>query len=205
MRDMGDYTRGAKEIADRSYKIVSQKITGDLPEDRIIKRAVIATGDFSIKDLIVFKNNPINAGKDAIKRGYKAYCDVEMIKAGINRYKVKCVLSSDYSEDDKNTRTASGFYKNKDRLDGSIIIIGNAPSAAIAVSDMVKEGIIKPVLIIATPVGFVNAAESKEYIRSLDIPSITTVGTRGGSTMAVAIFNGLIDQAIEDERPYRTI
>ncbi|HIH40665.1 MAG TPA: precorrin-8X methylmutase [Halobacteria archaeon] len=63
--------------------------------------------------------------------------------------------------------------------------------------NMVKEGVIKPALIIATPVGFVNAAESKEYIRSLDVPSITTVGTRGGSTIAVAIFNGLIDQAKE--------
>lgn len=199
MRDMGDYTKGAKEIANRSYEIVSQKITGDSPEDRIIKRAVIATGDFGIKDLIVFKNNPIDAGKDAIKRRHKAYCDVEMIKAGINRYKVECVLSdgSDYREDDNNTRTASGFYKNKDRLDDSIIIIGNAPSAAIAVFNMVKDRIIKPTLIIATPVGFVNAAESKEYIRNLDVPSITTVGTRGGSTIAVAIFNGLIDQAKE--------
>lgn len=199
MRDMGDYTRGAKDIANKSYEIVSRKIPDDHPKDRIVKRAVIATGDFSIKDLIVFKNNPIEAGKDAIKKDCRAYCDVEMIKAGINRYKIECVLSnrSDYSTDDKNTRTASGFYRNKDRLNDSIIIIGNAPSAAIAVFDIVKDGVIKPALIIATPVGFVNAAESKEYIRGLNVPSITTVGTRGGSTIAVAIFNGLIDQAKE--------
>lgn len=199
MRNMGDYTKGAKDIANKSYKIVSQKITGDSPEDRIIKRAVIATGDFSIKDLIVFKNNPIDAGKNAIKKGYNAYCDVEMIKAGIKRYKVECVLSdgAKYREEDTITRTASGFYKNKERLNDSIIIIGNAPSAAIAVFDMVKNEVIKPALIIATPVGFVNASESKEYIRRLDVPSITTVGTRGGSTIAVAIFNGILDQAKE--------
>ncbi|VUT25742.1 MAG: precorrin-8X methylmutase [Candidatus Methanolliviera sp. GoM_asphalt] len=198
MMDMGDYTKDAKKIAEKSYDIVSKKIPGNSPKDMILKRAVIATGDFDMKDLIVFKNDPLKTAINVIKSECRAYCDVEMIKAGIKRYEVICVLSGEKEADieEKKTRTSAGFYRIRDELKDSIILIGNAPSAAISVYEMVKDGL-KPSLIVATPVGFVNAAESKELIRSLNIPSITTKGTRGGSTLAVAIFNGLIGLARE--------
>ena len=199
MIDMGDYTEDAKKIAEKSYDIVSKKIPGNSPKDMILKRAVIATGDFDMKDLIVFKNDPLKTAINVIKSECRAYCDVEMIKAGIKRYEVTCVLSNEEDAtkiEEKKTRTSAGFYRIRDELKDSIIIIGNAPSAAISVYEMVRDGL-KPSLIVATPVGFVNAAESKELIRSLNIPSITTKGTRGGSTLAVAIFNGLIGLARE--------
>jgi precorrin isomerase len=188
MMNMGDYTEDAKKIAEKSYEIVGKKIIGSSPEDMILKRAVISTGDFKIKDLIVFEKDPIKAGTDAIERGCAAYCDVNMVKAGIRRFKVTCVLSDEKGE---KTRTAAGFYEFRDELEDSMIVIGNSPSAAIAVHEIVRDGI-RPALIIATPVGFVNAAESKELIRGLNVPSITTKGTRGGSTLAVAIFNGIL-------------
>ncbi len=198
MMDMGDYTEDAKKIAEKSYDIVSKKIPGNSLEDMILKRAVIATGDFDIKDLIVFKNDPLKTAINVIKSECRAYCDVEMIKAGIKRYEVTCVLSGEKEADieEKKTRTSAGFYRIRNELKDSIIIIGNAPSAATSVYEMVGDGL-KPSLIVATPVGFVNAAESKELVRSLNIPSITTKGTRGGSTLAVAIFNGLISLARE--------
>jgi precorrin-8X/cobalt-precorrin-8 methylmutase len=65
---------------------------------------------------------------------------------------------------------------------------------------MVKEGI-RPAVIIGTPVGFVNAAESKELLRRIDIPSITTEGTRGGTPVAVAAINECITIFIEGNRP----
>lgn len=191
--DMGDYTEEARKIVEKSYSIVEEYIPGDTPENRILQRVVIATGDVNFKDLIVFKNDPVNAGIEALKREAPVYTDVEMVKAGINkRYissKVECVLSFT-PRYIKTTRTAAGFQALADELNNSIVIIGNAPSAAMTLCEMVEDGI-SPALIIATPVGFVNAAESKECIRKLPLPSITSTGTRGGSTVAVAIMNAI--------------
>ena len=193
--DMGDYTEEARKIVEKSYSIVRQFVPGDSPEDRILKRVIIATGDPEFRNLILFKNNPVRAGIEAIKRGSTIFTDVEMVKAGINkrrlRSEVECVLK--YADNNTVlTRTSSGLLNVSDRLNDSIVVIGNAPSAALALCEIIR-GDVKPALVIATPVGFVNAAESKEEIRKLDVPSITSVGTRGGSTVAVAITNAIIE------------
>jgi precorrin-8X/cobalt-precorrin-8 methylmutase len=88
----------------------------------------------------------------------------------------------------------------KKQLDGSIIAIGNAPSALIMACKLIEKGL-RPALIIGLPVGFVNAAESKEMLRNLKIPipSISCVGTRGGTPMAVACINELVAIAKESE------
>jgi precorrin-8X/cobalt-precorrin-8 methylmutase len=83
------------------------------------------------------------------------------------------------------------FLACRDKLDGALIVIGNAPSAALTVCRLVEHGV-RPALIIGTPVGFVNTAESKEAIRELDVPSITCAGTRGGTPIAVACGNELV-------------
>jgi precorrin-8X/cobalt-precorrin-8 methylmutase len=90
------------------------------------------------------------------------------------------------------TRTSAGFAALEKELNGSIIVIGNAPSAVLTVCDMIGRGL-KPALLVAMPVGFVNAAESKEAVRRLDVPSITCVGTRGGTPVAVAVVNELVE------------
>ncbi len=192
--DMGDYTEEARKIVEKSYSIVNKFIPGNSPEDMILKRVVIATGDPEFRNLIAFKNDPVSAGMKAIKKGSPIFTDVEMVRAGINKRKlesrVECVL--EYA--DKNTeltRTASGFFNVGESLGDSIAVIGNAPSAALALCEMIQNDI-RPALVIATPVGFVNAEESKERIRTLEIPSITSIGTRGGSTVAVAIINAII-------------
>ncbi|MGF3522469.1 MAG: precorrin-8X methylmutase, partial [Candidatus Bathyarchaeia archaeon] len=82
-----------------------------------------------------------------------------------------------------------------DGLDGSIVLIGNAPTAAFELAKAVKQGSVKPALIVATPVGYVGAAESKQAISELPIPSIIVKGRKGGSTLAVAIFNAIINLA----------
>jgi precorrin-8X/cobalt-precorrin-8 methylmutase len=79
----------------------------------------------------------------------------------------------------------------QDRLDGSVIVIGNAPSALLSVCEMIGQGIV-PALVVGTPVGFVNAAESKEELRKLPVPSISNTGTRGGTPVAVAAINEII-------------
>jgi precorrin-8X/cobalt-precorrin-8 methylmutase len=111
---------------------------------------------------------------------------------------VRCVLDygNEIAERTGATRTSSGFVALEKELEGMIIVIGNAPSAALTMCVMIEQGL-KPALLIATPVGFVNAAESKEKVRELDVPSITCIGTRGGTPVAVAVVNELVEMAAQ--------
>lgn len=99
------------------------------------------------------------------------------------------------------TRTSAGFRELKGDLSGSIVIIGNAPSALLTVCDLIEEGEAKPALVIGVPVGFVNAAESKERLREIAVPSISTEGTRGGTPIAVAAINEIINLHHEKKEP----
>jgi len=125
-----------------------------------------------------------------------------MVQVGIqkkgHRCEVLCAL--DFGQETaltrEITRTSAGFLALKDRLDGAIIVIGNAPSALITVCSLAGEGS-RPAAIIGTPVGFVHAAESKELLRNTAIPSISTEGTRGGTPVAVAALNECITILIE--------
>jgi len=193
--EMGAYSDEAKEIVERSYSIVNKFVKGNSLEDFILKRCIMATGDPSIKDIVVFKDNPVEAGIEALRNGARMIVDVSMVKAGIRGY-YNVLVAVEHAELQAGIRVRDGFYKLKDVIDGSIIAIGNSPAGAMAVYELCKMGY-RPSLIIATPVGFVNAGESKELIRKLDIPSITTVGSRGGSNLCVAVINGIIDLARE--------
>ena len=201
--DLGAVTREAREISEKSRSIVSGIVNGDTPEGRICQRCVIATGDPAFADLMRFNNDAVEAGIGAIKRAAPVFTDIRMAQVGITKRghncDVRCVL--DYGDEIAGetgvTRTSAGFTALEDELEGSIIVIGNAPSAALTVCNMINNGL-KPALFVATPVGFVNAAESKELVRTLDIPSITCMGTRGGTPIAVAVVNELVHIYAED-------
>ena len=198
--DLGAQTREAREISEKSRTIVRGIVKGDSPEDRIRQRCVIATGDPLFSELMRFSNDPIKAGISAIKRDAPIFTDIRMAQVGItkrgHKCDVRCVLDTgnDIAERTGVTRTSAGFMALEKELDGAIIVIGNAPSAALVVCDMIGRGL-KPALLVATPVGFVNAAESKEKVRALDIASITCVGTRGGTPVAVAVVNELVEMS----------
>jgi precorrin-8X/cobalt-precorrin-8 methylmutase len=196
--DFGARTREAKEINEKSWSIVRDIVKGDTPQDRIIQRCVIATGDTAFSELMRFNNDPINAGIEAIKNGAPIFTDIRMAQVGITKLghtcEIRCVLDEGLGIAEKTgvTRTSAGFMALEDELNGAIIVIGNAPSAALTVCKMIEDGL-HPSLLVATPVGFVNAAESKELVRTLDVPSITCVGTRGGTPVAVAVVNELVE------------
>ena len=203
--NFGARTKDAREISEKSRTIVRSIVKGDKPEDRIRQRCVIATGDPAFADLMRFNNNPIKTGIEAIKRDVTIFTDIKMAQVGITKRghscDVRCVLDngSEIAERTGATRTAAGFITLEKELEGAIIVIGNAPSAALTVCEMIERGL-KPALFVATPVGFVNAAESKEKVRSLDVPSITCVGTRGGTPVAVAVVNELVEMAINKKK-----
>lgn len=198
--EFGARTREAKEINEKSWGIVQSFIKGDTPQDRIRQRCVIATGDLAFAELMRFNNDPVNAGIDAIRNGAPIFTDIRMAQVGITKQghkcDVKCVLDegAGIARNTGVTRTSAGFMALGKELNDAIIVIGNAPSAALTVCRLIDEGL-HPALLVATPVGFVNAAESKELVRTLVVPSITCIGTRGGTPVAVAIVNELVEIA----------
>jgi len=196
--DLGARTREAREISEKSRAIVRSIVGGDAPEDRIRQRCVIATGDPTFAELMRFNNEPVRAGIMAIRNGATIFTDIKMAQVGITKRghncDVRCVLDAggEIVERTGMTRTSAGFLALEKELEGSVIVIGNAPSAALTVCGIIERGL-KPALLVATPVGFVNAAESKERVRGLDVPSVTCVGTRGGTPVAVAVVNEMVE------------
>jgi precorrin-8X/cobalt-precorrin-8 methylmutase len=147
--------------------------------------------------LMRFCHDPIPAALTALADGAPIITDIRMVQAGIqkkeHRSVVICALDhgGDLARDRGITRSSAGFLALENHIQGSIVVIGNAPSALNAVCGIVGRGI-HPAIIIGTPVGFVNAAESKELLRTLPVPSISNEGTRGGTPVAVAAINECI-------------
>jgi precorrin-8X/cobalt-precorrin-8 methylmutase len=203
--DQGALTREAYEISLRSRTLARKQVGNATVEDRIRQRCSVAVGDFSMADLLRFCHDPVPAGTLALVRGAPIITDIRMVQVGIQKKghhsQVLCALDfgSDLAFSEGITRTSAGLISLRNQIPHAIVIIGNAPSALLSLCDMVEGGV-KPALIIGTPVGFVNAQESKERLRSLPFPSISTEGTRGGSPVAVAAMNEIIEIFCEENR-----
>ncbi|WGI17919.1 precorrin-8X methylmutase [Methanonatronarchaeum sp. AMET-Sl] len=197
--DFGASSEEGEEIAQESWKIASRLVDDDSPEGQIKKRCVIATGDGDIKHLVKFNNNPIEAGLDALKDESPIYTDINMVKVGISQRDHNSKIDTAIGKGDEKaekegiTRTSAGFIQLGAKLNGSIIVIGNSPSALFTVIDMMDAGIIDPRLVIGMPVGFVGAQDSKAKLDQMDVPSITITGSKGGTPMAVTTINGIIE------------
>jgi precorrin-8X/cobalt-precorrin-8 methylmutase len=169
------------------------------PEDRIRQRCSIATGDPSVAEILRFIKNPIDAGLRALDGRAKIFVDINMVKVGVVKKGHQCSITTmigkgdELAEKEGITRSSAGVMALKSDLSGSIVMIGNAPSALLTLCDLIESGGVKPALVIGTPVGFVNAAASKERLRNLNVPSISIVGTRGGTPIAVAAMNEMIN------------
>ncbi len=211
VHDIGTFTSRDK-IFEASTGIVRQILGNTLekvPKDhaKLIERVVHATANPEFAKLLFINEKAVEAGVNAIKAGASVIVDVKMVKAGINEARLKRfggrILT--YIDDERVikltnhesiTRAAAAMRLAIDEgVDGSIILIGNSPTAAFELANAVKQGLVKPALVVATPVGFVGAAKSKEAISHLSIPFIIVQGPRGGSTVAVAIFNALLSIA----------
>jgi precorrin-8X/cobalt-precorrin-8 methylmutase len=166
-------------------------------EDRIRQRCAIAVGDYAMADLLRFRNSPVPAALAALEQGAPILADIRMVSTGIQKkgHRSRICVALDHGADLARargiTRTSAGFLSLAPRLEGAIVVIGNAPSALQVVCDLVRNGK-RPAVVIGTPVGFVNAAESKAFLRTLEVPSISTEGTRGGTPVAVAALNEII-------------
>ncbi len=207
--DPGADTAEGYEISKKSRTLAREMVGNAGVEDRVRQRCSIAVGDFAMANLMRFCHDPVPAVLSALRAGAPIITDIRMVQIGIQKKghtsEVICALDfgSAIVKERGITRSSAGFLALKDRLGGSIVVIGNAPSALLLLCELVNEGI-RPAAIIGTPVGFVNAAESKARLRTIDIPSISNEGTRGGTPVAVASINECITIFIEDsgnERP----
>jgi precorrin-8X/cobalt-precorrin-8 methylmutase len=195
--DLGATTPEALAISTKSRELARQAIGNETLEDRVRQRCAIAVGDLAMAELLRFRLDPVEAGLAALEAGAPIVADIRMVEVGLQKRghasPVLCALDrgAERAEREGITRTSAGLLALEDRLSGAVVVIGNAPSALLALCGMIEHGL-RPALVIGTPVGFVNASESKELLRSIDVPSISNEGTRGGTPVAVAAMNEIV-------------
>jgi precorrin-8X/cobalt-precorrin-8 methylmutase len=208
MNDMRQMTAMGRNIEDGSFSIIDREAGAhqfDSRQWQIVRRVIHATADFEFKDLMRFHPDAVRAGVDALRSGAPILVDVKMITAGLNEDRLGvfgCATHCFISDDDviasakaaNTTRAIEAMRKAHRRglLDGSIVAIGNAPTALLETVRLAAEAGARPALVIGVPVGFVSAAESKEAALGLDLPHIVARGRKGGSAIAVAIIHALL-------------
>ena len=160
---------------------------------------MIGAGEPGVAEVMGFDNGAEQAGLQGLKEDATIFVDIKMVEAGVlkrgHESPIQPIIGQgdDIAQKLGVTRTSAGIMALQERLDGSIVVIGNAPSALLTLCQLIEEEKALPRMVIGVPVGFVNAAESKERLRGLPVPSITTEGTRGGTPIAVAAINEIIN------------
>ncbi|WP_042346718.1 precorrin-8X methylmutase [Bacillus massiliigorillae] len=194
-----------QQIEGKSFEMITEEIgEHHFTEEQypIVQRIIHASADFELGRSVVFHKDAVQAGIQAIRNGRNVIADVQMIQVGTNKNRIEkhggklhvYISDEDVMKEAKRlntTRAIISMRKALEENEGGIYAIGNAPTALLELIRLVKEGVAKPDLIIGLPVGFVSAAESKEELAKLDIPFITNIGRKGGSTITVAALNAI--------------
>ena len=190
--------RSGAEIEGRSLALIDEAIAGcQLREaDRpLIRRIVHATADPSIAEGIRVYPQALDRGVQALRAQPAVVCDVRMVCAGCTRVETLCAIAEPAviaeAKASGCTRAACAMRVLADRIEGSIVAIGNAPTAIWSLLELHETTGLAPALIIGLPVGFVGASESKQALWESGLPCITNVGPRGGSPWAAAAVNHL--------------
>ena len=203
---MIDYIRDGQEIYRNSFAIIRAEANLDsIPADleKLAVRVIHACGMVDAIEDLRFSPGAGKAGRDALAAGAPILCDARMVLEGVTRTrlpannKVICTLKEDgvaeMALEVGNTRSAVALELWRPYLEGSVVVIGNAPTALFYLLEMIDAGAPKPALILGFPVGFVGAAESKAMLAadSRGVPFVIMQGRRGGSAMAAAAVNAL--------------
>jgi len=210
-----DFIKEPMTIENRSMELIAPHLAELHLDERATKlysRLIHASGDVGYAPITRVHPEAIDRAIEALKAGAHIYTDVEMVRTGINKKKlasfggeVHCLVADpDVAVQAKElgiTRSMVAMRKFGKALDGSIVAIGNAPTALFEVLRLVREEGIRPACIVGIPVGFVGAAESKaELAENGIVPYITVEGTKGGSPIAAAAINALM-YIIDNTRP----
>ena len=181
----------------------------------LVRRMIHANADFEFNGLTAFHSDAMQAGLAAVLRGNTpVVADVEMICVGLSRPRLAHfgMHTHHYISDpdvierahaEETTRAVQAMRKawREGTLEGAIVGIGNAPTALYEVIRLIREEGVRPALVVAMPVGFVSAAESKaEMMQLVEVPWIAIRGRKGGSTLVVAAIHALLGLAEAQQR-----
>lgn len=206
------YLRDPDAIYRESFAIIHREAKlAELPEDivEIVVRLIHACGMTDIVDDLNYTADVAKCGRAALAAGAPIFCDSAMVAAGIMRTRlpsandVICCIADpqlpQLARDLGTTRSAAAVDLWKPRLKGAVVAIGNAPTALFRLVELLDDPALRPAAILAFPVGFVGAAESKQALfESVLVTSYITIrGRRGGSALAAAAVNALLLGAAE--------
>lgn len=217
MQDYPDirWDMNAAEIEAESFRTIErecpQHAEMPLPAWRVARRLIHTTADTRIAESLVFRHNPIESGLAALRAKAPVFCDSNMIRAGLSLDRLRR-LNPAYTRDDihchisdediaaqaaatHRTRAICAAEKARPILDGSIVLIGNAPLSLARIARYILEEGMRPALVVGMPVGFVNVVESKQLLALCGVPQIVLEGRRGGSALAVTTLHAIIESA----------
>tara|TARA_B100000700_G_scaffold325816_1_gene435607 strand:+ start:2456 stop:3088 length:633 start_codon:yes stop_codon:yes gene_type:complete len=187
-------------------------ITGlDFVQQSVLERMIHSSGDFSFQGLLKFSPTACNQAMEALKKGVQIFTDTQMAKAAVSpmakrtfNSNVQCILDmAPHSIDSSSTtRSAIGMRniwldleKRGQFVNAPIVVIGSAPTALMALLDLIDKGSPIPSLIIGMPVGFIGVSESKNRLLNSKYPHIVLEGSKGGASLASAAINALLKAA----------
>lgn len=210
IHDLLENPLSGPEIENRSFAQIDAETPAHhhSPDEwQVVRRLIHTTADFAMSDLTRFSADALSSAKKALKQGKPIYADSNMIRSGLSvprlqqlnrNYSRESILCHVADEDVvararemKLPRSLFAVRKAGKKLDGAIVLIGNAPVALLELNRMAVEENIRPALVIGMPVGFVHVLESKEELAQSDLPYIILDGRRGGSPLAVAALHAI--------------
>ncbi|MBM2621916.1 precorrin-8X methylmutase [Actinoplanes sp. LDG1-06] len=205
---MMEYERDGAEIYRRSFATIrAEADLGGLPAEvaRVAVRMIHACGMVDLVRDIAYSPQVAVAARKALLDGAPVLCDAEMVASGITRKRlpaaneVVCTLRAPevpaLAESLGTTRSAAALDLWLDHLEGSVVAIGNAPTALFRLLEMIAAGAPRPAAVLGIPVGFIGAAESKEALAASDLEHLIVRGRRGGSAITAAAVNALASEA----------
>jgi len=206
-----DYVRDGAAIYERSFAIIREEadLSRFTPEQaEIAVRMIHACGRVDAASSIDFAADFVTAARRALQIGAPIFCDAQMVAHGITRARlpaeneVICTLRDErvplLAEKLGTTRSAAALELWRDRLEGAIVAVGNAPTALFHLLEMLSGGAPQPAAVLGVPVGFVGAAESKDALadNAHGVPWLVVRGRMGGSAMTAAAINALAKEGI---------
>ena len=202
-----DYIVSPQTIEQESFRQIRELTNLDdlsREQQQVVMRIVHSVGIPEVAQQVHFSNNACDSGLAALAANAPILCDVEMVKQGITKRMITreplCFLNDprtvERAKGSGETRSMAALHYWQESLSGSVVVIGNAPTALFRLLEMIEQGAPKPALIIGMPVGFVGAAESKQALwdahEALGIECITVLGRMGGSAVSSATCNALL-------------
>ena len=198
------YLQDGAEIYRRSFATIrAETDLAGLPEDvaRVAVRMVHACGQVDLVEDLAFSPDVVVRAREALDAGAPVLCDAEMVASGVTRRRlpkdndVVCTLNDPRTPALAaalgTTRTAAALELWRDRLDGAVVAIGNAPTALFHLLEMVAAGAPRPAAVLGIPVGFIGAVESKDALAASDLEHLVVRGRRGGSAITAAAVNAI--------------